>query len=156
MEERLNAISWEAPEHYHSEKSGDWYWALGIIALCGAVAAFLFGNFLFAIVILVGAGVMSLQSNKHPRIVPFLVGARGVRVGEQLFPYSALESYSIDEDDFRGPRLLLKAKHLYTPLIVMPIPEDRVQDIEDLVRERLKEEGLEEPLANRLLNMIGF
>ncbi|OGG85600.1 hypothetical protein A2392_02395 [Candidatus Kaiserbacteria bacterium RIFOXYB1_FULL_46_14] len=155
-DDRTHAIVWEAPEHRHFHKPSDWYWALGIIALCGAVAAFFFGNFMFAVLILVGAAVMALQSAKPPRIVPFMVGTRGVRAGNQLFTYGSLEAYHIDEEDALGTQLLLRSKRLYMPLIVIPIPDEYIHEIEDLLRERLKEEDLEEPLAHKLLEMVGF
>ena len=44
MEERVRAVSWEAPEYYHTDKGSDWYWALSIVAGCGAIAAFFFGT----------------------------------------------------------------------------------------------------------------
>lgn len=156
MAEVTQAIVWEAPEHHHVDKSSDWFWVLGIIALCGAVAAFFLGNFLFALVVLLGAGVMALRAVKPPEIVTFMVGNKGVRAGEKLFTYSALESYFIDEEDEKGPQLLLKAKSMYSPLIVMPIPEEYLDEIEDILRERLPEEELQEPLGHKLLEMFGF
>src|SRR3989344_3707717 len=155
-EDRTRAIVWEAPEHRHFNKNADWYWALCIIALCAAVAAFFFGNFMFAVLILVGAAVMAIQSAKPPRTVPFMVGTRGVRAGNQLFTYGSLEAYHIDEEDSWGPQILLRSKRLYMPLIVIPIPEEYMYEIEDLLRERLKEEELEEPLAHKVLEMVGF
>lgn len=155
-EERTHAISWEAPEHNHIEKRSDWFWALGIIALCGALAAFFFGNFLFAVLIILGSAVMALQSVKRPRIVPFMVGTRGVRAGDQLFTYGTLEAYRIDDENPLNPQLLLRSKSMWMPLIVIPIPEEYLHDIEDIVRERLSEENLEEPLAHKLLELAGF
>lgn len=157
MAEVLKAVSWEAPEHRHIENSNDWFWALGIIALCGAVAAFFFGNFLFALLILLGAGVIALRAVKPPKIVSFMVGNKGVRVGERLFPYSTLESYRVDEDESDGPVLLLKAKGVHLPLLVLPIPEDHVDDIEILLQDRLpEEEDLKEPLGHKILEIFGF
>lgn len=156
MEETTRAITWEAPEHHHIEKSGDWFWALGIIALCGAVAAFFFGNFLFAILILIGAFAMALVAVQKPKVLAFSVSTRGVRVGEKIYPYSTLESYFIDEESPNGPQLLLKSKHLYMPLIIMPIPPEYTDDIEDLLLDRLPEEELEEPLAHKVLEIFGF
>lgn len=155
-EEKTRAIAWEAPEHRHFNKGGDWYWALGIMALSVAVAAFFFGNFLFAILVLIGAAVVALQSAKKPRIIPFMVGMRGVRVGERLFPYGSLDAYRIDEDSPWGPQLLLRAKSLYMPLLVIPVPEDYLDEIEELLRSRLTEEELEEPLAHKILEALGF
>lgn len=156
MSEVVKAISWEAPEHRHVDNSSDWFWALGIIAVCGAVAAFFFGNFLFALVILLGAAVISLRAAKPPQIVPFMVGNRGVRAGDKLLPYSALESYRVDEDDPFGPTLLLKTKQIHMPLLTMPLPEEYVDEIEDLLRDRLPEEDLQEPLGHKLLEILGF
>ena len=156
MDETLQAISWEAPEHHHVDKSSDWFWVLGILAACGAVAAFFFGNYLFALVILLAAGTMALRSVKPPRGVPFMVGKKGVRAGERLFPYSSLESFHVDEEDERGPQLLLRSKSMYSPLIVMPIPEEHVDEIEELLSTRLQEEELREPLGHKLLEMFGF
>ncbi len=156
MDESIRAITWEAPEHHHVERGSDWFWILGIIAVCGAVAAFFFGNYLFSLVILLSAGVMALRVVKPPRVVPFMVGKRGIRAGERLFPYGALESFCIDEEDERGPQLLVKSNRLHMPLIVMPIPEEHLEDIESLLRERLPEEELHEPLGNKLLEWLGF
>jgi hypothetical protein len=156
MDDSIRAITWEAPEHHHVEKNSDWFWVLGIIAVCGAVAAFFFGNFLFALVILLGAGVMALRAVKPPRIVSFMVGKKGVRAGERLFPYSALEAYYLDEEDEQGPRLFLKSSRLHMPLIVMPVPEAHMEEIEALLRARLPEEELAEPLGYKLLELFGF
>lgn len=156
MDETLSAISWEAPEHHHIEKGSDWFWVLGIISVCGAVAAFFFGNFLFALVILLGAGAMALRSVKPPRIVPFMVGRKGVRVGERLYTYGSLESFYIDEEDERGPQLLLRSTGFFSPLIVMPVPEEHIDEIESLLGLRLEEEEMQEPLGSKLLELFGF
>jgi len=156
MAESTRAITWEAPEHHHIEKGSDWFWALGIVALCGAIAAFFFGNFLFAILILVGAFSMSLVAVRPPAVISFSISTRAIKLGEKSYPYSSLESYFLDEENPRGPQLLLKAKSLYSPLIILPIPEEYVDDIEDLLLDRLVEEELEEPLANKILEVFGF
>ncbi len=156
MEDRIRAVTWDAPEHHFIEKGGDWFWVLGIVAVSGAVASFIFGNFLFAILILVGAAAMALQAAKPPRILNFMVATRGVRVGDRLYPYSSLQSYCIDEEDPHGPQLLLKSKHIHASLITMPLPDDSMDEIEELLRSRLQEEQLEEPVAHRILEIFGF
>jgi len=156
MDEVVNAVTWEAPEHHHIEKGNDWFWALGLLALAGAVAAFVFGNTLFGIVILLGAITMAIFAMNDPNMVTFAVTARGVRVGTTLYPYTTLESYFIDEEHEHGPQLLVKSKRTFMPLIILPLPEEYVDDVEDLVAPRLDEEHLEEPLSHRLLEFLGF
>ena len=156
MDEVTQSVMWEAHEHTHFEKGGDWYWVLWILALGGAIASFFWGNFLFSILILVAAGAMTLLAAKQPEIVPFGVMTRGVRLGDKLYPYSNLESYYINEEDPEGPQLLLKSKKFHMPLLAMPIPEEYIDEIEMLLRDRLPEEELQEPLAHKILEIFGF
>lgn len=156
MPETFRAITWEAPEHRHVEKSSDWYWALGIIAVAAAIASMVFGDVLFGVVILLAASTMVLFSHRKPKMLTFEVSVRGIRIGNDLFPYPGLDSFSIDEENLAGPQLILKSKHFFTPLIILPIPEEYIDDIESIIAPRLPEEHLTEPLGHRLLEFFGF
>lgn len=156
MEEETKAVLWEAPEHHHFERTNDWYWALGIVALCAAVAAFFLGNFLLALLVIVGAFVVALVAVREPSILEHAVTTRGIQLGDTLYPYSTLESYAIDEIDYKGPQLLIKSKKIFMPLLIMPIPEEYVDEIDMIVGSRLEEEELEEPLTHKILEALGF
>lgn len=156
MAGRAETISWEAAEHLHIEKRSDWYWALGIIAFVGATIAIIFGNILFAIVIVLGAVVMAVVSMREPAVIPFALTPRGMRVDDRLYPYATLESFCIDEESPYGPQLLLKSRGMLSPLVIIPLPDEAVEEIDDILAERLPEEHLEESLAHRLLEFLGF
>ena len=157
MAESVRAVTWEAPEHHHIEGgSGDRYWILGILSISIFVVAILLDSMLFGILIILAASVITLLSFKVPRIIPFAVTTRGVRIDDKLFPYSTLESFFLDDDNPQGPQLLIKSKHYFMPLVVIPIPEDGSHEIEKIIEIRLAEEHLEEPLANKILEWLGF
>ena len=156
MDEVTTAITWEAPEHHHFEKGKDWFWVLWIVAICASLATFFLVNFLLAIQILVGAGTMALLAAKQPEIIEFAVTTRGLRLGDKLYPYSSLSSYCIDEENVLGPQLLVKSKHIYLPLIILPIPIEYINEIDELLIDRLPEEELEEPLVHKILELFGF
>lgn len=156
MAVEARSVTWEAPTHYHTEKTSDWFWALGILALCGAAASFFFGNFLLTILIVIAAFIMGLIASREPDITQYAVTTRGLRVGDQLYPYSSLEAFYIDEDEPKGPQLLARSKHLFARLVVMPIPEEYIEEIERILEERLPEEHMEEPLGSKLLEIFGF
>jgi hypothetical protein len=156
MPETVRSISWEAPEHQHVDKTSDWYWALGIIAIAAAGASIIFGNMLFGIVILLAAGTMILVAHRQPNLVQYEVSQRGIRVGNTFYPYGTLESFCLDEECYEGPQLIVKSQHLFVPLIILPVPEDHVHDIDDILSLRIREEHLQEPLAHRLLEFFGF
>lgn len=156
MVDQIRGITWEALEHTHEEKGGDWFWALGIVTLGAAVASILFGNILLGIIIIISGTVMGLMSLREARVVPYAVTLRGVRVEDRLYPYSTLEAFFIDEDNPTGPQLLVRSEKTFMPLLVIPLPEEYLDDIEDILANRLPEEHMEEPLANKILEFFGF
>lgn len=156
MDEKIRSISWEAPEHTHIEKTNDWYWVLGIIALAGAIASMIFDNALFGIAIILGAFTMVIVSHNKPRIIKFDVSERGIRVGSDLYPYATLESYFLDENNIHDPQLIVKSKKLLMMLLIIPVPVAQVSNVERLVNSYLPEEHLTEPLSHRLLEFFGF
>jgi len=156
MEPALRSITWEAPQHHHVEKGNDWFFALAIIIIALVVAAVLFDSVLFALLIGLSGGALAVSAAKRPAIIPYAVTARGIRIEDRVYPYATLDSYHIDEEDPRGPQLLLKSEKKLMPLIVMPIPVDHVDEIEDLLREKLEEEELMEPFLVKVLELFGF
>jgi len=48
-------IEWDAHEYEHRERSPDWFWAVGIISVSVAVAAVIFGNIIFGILVIIAA-----------------------------------------------------------------------------------------------------
>jgi hypothetical protein len=156
MEPAPRSISWEAPEHHHVEKGNDWFFALAIVITSFVVVAILFNNVLFALLIGLAGGALAVSAAKRPSVIPFAVSVRGVKIEDQIYPFSALDGYRIDEENPYGPQLLLRAKKKFMPLIVLPIPLDHVDDIDDLLKERLPEEELEESLFMKILELFGF
>jgi hypothetical protein len=156
MDESIRSVSWEAPEHNHIEKTGDWYWMLGIVGVAGSVVSIILGNTLFGLVILLATVTMVVVSHRKPRVIGFEVSARGVRIDRDLYPYSTLDSFYLDEENLPGPQLIVKPKKLFLPLLLLPIPELYADEIEDVIASRLREEHLEEPFSHKLLEFFGF
>ena len=156
MEPTARAISWEAPEHHHVEKGNDWFFALIIVIVALVITAILFNNVLFALLVGVAGGVLGVAAARKPRIIPFSVSVRGVKIEDILHPFPSLAAYHIDEEDPRGPHLLLRSEQLLLPLIVIPIPEDYIDDIEEILKEKLPEEEIEEPFLAKVLELFGF
>lgn len=149
-------ITWEAPEHHHIEKSTDWYWILGIVAIAGSIVSIILGNILFGILILLAAATMVLVARKEPRMISFEVSMNGVRVDRDFYPFSSLESYAIITRDSEEPQLLLKSKHFFMTLIIVPVPDEFVEDVDWIIRSRLPGEQLSEPISHRILEFFGF
>ena len=156
MEDQIKSIHWEAYEHMHGKKGSDWFWVLGIVTLAVTIAAILLGNVLFGILIFIAGSVSALHANREPEMIEYAVTTRGIQVGDKMYPYNTLEVFFIDEENPEGPQLLVRSEKLLMPLLVIPVPEEYLDEIEDILASRLPEEYLEEPLAHKLLEFFGF
>jgi hypothetical protein len=156
MEPALRGIAWEAPQHHHVEKGNEWFFALFIIVAALVAAAIILDNVMFALLLGLAGGAIAISAAKRPAIVPYAVTVRGVKVEDELFPFAALKSFHLDEEDPRGPQLLIKTIRRTTPLLVLPIPVDHIDDIESILKEKLPEEEIHEPLGLKILELFGF
>jgi hypothetical protein len=120
---RTALFEWEGREYDHNPKSADWYWALGIIATAGTVAAILFGDFLLAALIIIGALALALHAAKRPPVHRFRVLEDGIMIGEEYHPFAQMESFSVLEDpaDELPPWLSIQTRHLLFPHLVLPL-----------------------------------
>jgi len=155
---KTNKLIWETLDHINEEKSNDWFWIVGIIAVAVAVLAIFFNNILFALLILISAFTAFMMAHTSPKMVDYEINRQGVKIGEILYPYSSLESYYvIDEDGFDRDRLLLKSKKMLMPLIIVPLTgQVDNEDVREYLIEYLDEEEMEESFAQVLMARLGF
>lgn len=116
-------FEWEGQEYEHNPKSADWYWALGIVAVAAVIAAILFSSYLIALLIMAAAVTIALHGAKHPPVHRFRVVDHGLMIGEELYPYGDMISFSVLEDieDEFPPLLSIKNNHWLTPHLMIPL-----------------------------------
>jgi hypothetical protein len=144
-------------EHNHGEKTPDWFWSVGIIAVAGAILAIYFSNLLFALVILLGAFTSIMASHTPPRLLKYEIGRRGVKVGDTLYPFSTLESFWVIDEEI-DDRIIIKSEKFLMPYIVVPFDstETGADDIRDYLLDYINEEELHEPAAQKIMERLGF
>ncbi len=149
-------IEWTAHEHEHKIRSADWFWAVGIIVVSVAIAAIIFGNVIFGILILVGTFALTLFINREPDFVHCAVSERGVTKENVFYPYDTLDSFWIDLEHSH-PKIMLRSKKFFLPLIIVPLDVDAdVEKIHESLSEFLTEEPHTLPLVERMLEYLGF
>jgi hypothetical protein len=151
----MKKVSWTAHEYVFYEKTSDWYWILGIVAVTVAVVAILIGNFLFAPVVLLGAFALALYGSRRPNIHHYEITEKGVVVETVLYPYSTLEAFWIETSSI-PTKILIRSNKLLMPLIVIPVEGVTEEEIRDMLNQHLIEEELNEPFAQKILEHIGF
>ncbi len=150
-----DSLNWSAPEYHHYQRSADWFWAVGIITACIVILAFVFGNALFGILILLSAGILVYYTIREPIEVEYEINQKGVQVGKELHPYLTIESFWAET---RGgePKLILKSKKTVMPYIIIPVHEDSIDEITTVLREFLEEKELSEPASHKIMEYLGF
>lgn len=148
-------LEWQSPEHHFDRKSVDWYWALGIIVLGGVILSFYFGNFLFAIFLLIAGIVVGALSYQETKSVPVKITTKGIAFGRRLYPWLSIRSFWIEDEHIHGPRILLHPTSHYLPLIVIPVNEEiDLNDVHDILLEFIDEEFLRESIFHKWLDKI--
>jgi len=113
-------------------------------------------NVLFGVVIILAAMTMVVFTQKKPRMLEYEISNRGIRISDTLYPYSTLDCFYFDENNTIDPQLLVRSKKLFVPLLILPIPLEYIDDIEDIIAPRIPEEFMEEPFAHKLMEFFGF
>src|SRR3989344_2020026 len=114
---RTALLEWEGREYDHNPKSTDWYWALGIIAVASTIASILFGNYLFAVLIIIATIVLALHATKIPPIHRFRLVEQGLVIGDELHLFERMISFSVLEDveGTLPPLISLKTERWLSP-----------------------------------------
>ena len=149
-------IEWEAREYEHKERSRDWFWAVGIVTLAVALTSVILGNIIFAILVLTAVFALAIFINRPPEIIHALVDEQGVTRGHIHYPYETLDSYWLDTEH-PHPKIILKSKKLFMPLIVVPIGEKAdAERLDQALAKFLKEEFHPLPFVEKVLEYLGF
>ena len=149
-------FEWQAHEYAFEEKSADWYWALGIIAVAAFIACVLFGNVLLGFVVLAAAAAIALQAAKHPRIHRFAIFDHGILIDQNLYPYEHMLHFSVLEyvDPTLPPALSIKTKSILNPHLLIPIEDHDPLAIYEYVLNHLPEGNHERSVIDRIVDMM--
>jgi hypothetical protein len=151
-----NKISWHVLEYKKKEKTADWYWAVGIIAVSISIISIFMHNIFFAVLIIIAVGTLLIFSVRDPKIVEVELSDKGIRVDKNLYSYVSLEAFWVDGSQEREEKIILKSKKAIMPLIIVPIEEYSHEDIRRFLLEKITEKEMEEPLSQKVMDKLGF
>ena len=146
---------WQAHEHEHMERGSDWFFALGIAAVCLAATAILFHNILFALLIVLAGVTIGLYARVPPPLTTFEISPRGIRVGDTLHRFDDVISFWVEEEGMEGPTLLVDTTAFLSPNLIIPLGADP-DAVREFLTERCVEIPMKEPLSHKILEAFGF
>lgn len=156
-DEDEDVVRWYAYEHWHIEQGSDWYWALGVVAVCGAIVSILFHDFFFALVIFAAAATIALIARRQPQVMEFTLSEEGLTTHGRLHKYVDMLAFWIGELHDGEPALFLDTTTVLSPNLIVPLGDADVSLVREIMRAYVKEEReMHEPIGHRLLRFFGF
>lgn len=156
MRQQPFRIEWDAHEYEHKERSTDWFWAVGIIAVSLSIASVIFGNIIFGLLVLVGAFTLLLFASRPPSNLHVVVDEKGITRGKIRYPYTTLESFWIDTEHSH-PKIILRSQKMFMPLIIVPLGDNtNVEELHENILQFLPEEFHSLPFVEKILEYLGF
>ncbi|MBI4065914.1 hypothetical protein HY412_01845 [Candidatus Kaiserbacteria bacterium] len=151
-------LEWEGREYDHNPKSSDWYWSLGIIAVAGTVASALFGNYLFAILIVIAAVALALHAAKEPPLHRFRLMESGIVIGDELHPFERMNSFSVleDADGKLSPMISIKTESWLSPHLIIPLEGVDADKVYDYFLQRVDEDEHHHSFTDLVAAWLGF
>ncbi len=158
MEEEFK-VKWHAPEFEHRERNVSWYWISMIVAAAIIAFAVWQKNFLFGLFIVIAEMLVIVWGNRTPRIIPFLLTDKGVRIEPgKLHLFSEMESFSVDEalHDEEWDTVIFHFHGTFKLPLIIKLPKEKREEVRTHVKKTLKETDYEPSFLDSLEKIIGF
>ena len=154
--ERGGEISWRAPEYAYYQKSPDWFWAVGIIAVVLVAVAYFTSNLLFGFLIVVGGAAFALFGARKPNIIRASISNEGLHIGNRLFPYETLQSFWIFYRPGGAKELSIESQKLFMTHIKVPLGEQDPNLVREFLLQFLVEKPQKESLVDTVARLIRY
>ena len=168
--------SWEVPEYEESIRTNDWYWIVGAIALAGIIFSIFTHNFLFIVIILLGAGLLFVYSVRKPKLFTVQISNDGIKSAHNFYPYADIVGFWITEEVRLNKKptlvplgsvqedgtllvyhLLLATKNLYHPFVKTLLPPDMDPfELREFLLQHVEEREITEPFGYKISERLGF
>ncbi len=147
-------VEWTALEYTPKERRSDWFWAVGIIAISGAVSAVLSHNSLFGVLILLAITTLLFYSKRAPKELHCKITTNKIIVGNTAYPLETIKHFWIQEQG--KTTLLIHVDKLLMSTVSIPIYGIETSVIRETLLEYLPESELHESPFEVLLEYLGF
>jgi hypothetical protein len=154
-------IIWSALEYEEKDRSQDWFWALGIIIITGALASTIFGNYFFAALLILGGLLLGFYAMKKPEVITYELNIKGLKIGSRLYPHDSIKAFWIQADFTPGsnvkPLFFIHSERAFMPILTIPINLMIAEDIHSFMSEQeVAEVEMKEHPSEKIMDALGF
>jgi|SRR3989344_1229549 len=154
-------LEWTALEYEEKERSPDWFWALGVIVVASSLASIIYGNYFFAILLVLSGLLLGFFATKKPDVVSYELNKKGLKIRSRFYPYENIKSFWVQtkqlEQIEKKSILFIRSERLFMPIISIPIEETSAEKIRSImILKNVIEEEMREHPSEKIMELLGF
>lgn len=159
-------LIWSAPEYDEREHTRDWFWALGIIVVTSSIASLIYGNYFFAVLLILGGAMLGFFAIKKPDMVTYELNEKGLAIRDRLYPYENMKSFWVQSASMREPDskegivkpiFFIHTERAFMPIISIPIDEMMAEKIHSvMLSKNVAEVEMKEHPSEKIMEALGF
>lgn len=157
----MDKLEWSALEYEEKERSADWFWALGIIVVTSSIAAIIYANYFFAVLLILSGCLLGFFAIKKPEMVFYELNNQGLKIKTRLYLYENIKSFWVQTERSGEkklkPTLFIKSQRAFMPIISIPIENNLAENIRSiLLSKNVPEEEMKEHMSEKIMESLGF
>ncbi|MEK7643892.1 MAG: hypothetical protein AAB390_01160 [Patescibacteria group bacterium] len=143
---------WEVTEYEQHNRQFRWYLIMTVIGVSLVGYGIFTGNFLFALIIILFAIIIFLQSHQDPHILPFKIAELGIILNNRFYAYSEFTDFYIIYEPPAVKMLFLETDSSFRPRLRVPLPNIDPNEVRFTLRQYLSEnvDKEEEPFSEKV------
>ncbi len=145
-------LEWSVAEYEQHFRPTAWYVIMTIVGSILVGYAIFTDNFMFAIIIVLFAIILFLQSHQEPIVVPFRITELGIIINNRLYKYSELKDFFIIYRPPEVKMLFIETNSTVRPRLRVPLMDVNPNEVRELLLEFLEEnlQKEEEPFSDMM------
>ncbi len=145
-------FEWTVPKYARHHRSKLWYVVAIVIGAVLLLTALRSGNFLFAVIIVMFAVIMVLNSLQEPEEMRVAFTERGLVWGEHYHPYIDIRVFWIVYQPPQIKNIYIEFKSITKPRLLVPLGEQDPVAIREFLKKVVREDTTrnDEPLSDYL------
>ena len=151
----MDKITWKALEYEEKERSGDWFWALGIVVVATSATAVIYNNYFFALLLLLSGVLLGFFAMKPPDEISYELDEKGFKAGGRFIPFENIKAFWINTED--KTKLFIRSSRVVMPELSAFLPPSLETQVRDIMLEHdIEETEIQEHHAEKVLDFFGF
>lgn len=145
-------FDWMVNEYEKHDRTKRWYVIMAIIGIALLLYSIVYGNYLFALIVVLFGIVLFLQDMQQPIEVQFAITEAGIVVGSTYYPFKEINNYWIIYNPPEVKNIYFSTKSVLKHRLQIPLVDNDPLPIRDFLNQFIVEDldQEEEPLSDRL------